>query len=283
MNIKAVLALAAALVVGTASTADAKTPISGKWRLTRAVIAPWATDAEAGVRPDWIGETVTFGRASVKAPGPLACGGARYENTDVPPEGLFQGGLPEPAAQAMLPLGLSDEAIAGVTVTCDTGIFEFHFASADSLLFALDNRIWTLDRTPGTKASKTSPEGVVQRLLEAHFSGDMGFSPASVEAKKSALSDALRKAIAAYFARPADPNEAPPINGDPFTDSQDYPARFAVRLDDKKAKGVAVPVEFSDAFRKRTVLFLMARDGGRWLVDDLQFEDGSTLTGAMAE
>ena len=37
---------------------------------------------------------------------------------------------------------------------------------------AIDNVIWTLDRSPGALAAATTPAGVVQRLLEAHFAFD---------------------------------------------------------------------------------------------------------------
>jgi hypothetical protein len=183
----------------------------------------------------------------------------------------------------MVSLGLNAEKIAGVSLICDTGVFEFHYAAANTLLVALDNRIWTLDRTPGARASKSSPEGVVQRFLEAHFASDMGFTPESVKAKRTFLTDELATRISAYLAKPVDPNEAPSINGDPFTDSQEYPTRFAVDRDNKKVKGAAVPVTFSDAFHKRGVSFEMARENGRWLINDLDYEDGSSFSALLAD
>jgi hypothetical protein len=280
------LRLAAAVAAGSAFVAsaaagEANVSIMGEWRMTRAVVAPWTDEAGAGARPDWIGARVTFVSKAVKAAAPLGCENAKYEATRVPPEGLFQGaGLTIGQVNA-LGLGAGDRD--GVSLTCDTGVFEFHFAAPDTMLLALDNRIWTLDRTPGALASAKSAEGVVQRFLEAHFDGDMGFSPATLSAKRTYLTDALLERIGAYFARPQVPDEAPSINGDPFTDSQEYPARFSVMRDDKRVKGVAAPVVFADAFRNRTVVYEMARENRRWLISDLKFEDGRKLTELLAE
>lgn len=284
MKIRFVLAATLfAPVMASSSAADDASGLLGKWRITRAVVAPWTDEAGAGEKPALVGESVVFRSKSVKASAPLACGDAEYEATSMPPEGLFQGGLPTPANEAMTPLGFSDQMIEGVLLACDTGTFEFHFVAPDTALFALDNRIWTLDRSPGARASKSSAESAVQRFLEAHFDGDMGFSPAAFAQKRAAFAPSLVKTIDAYLAKPQDPNEAPTINGDPFTDSQDYPARFAVQRDDKMTKGTAVPVEFADAFRKRKVIFEMVREGGRWLIADLKFEDGATLSAILVE
>lgn len=274
---------ALAAMISCAAAGDHAATISGKWRITRAVIAPWTDEAGAGEQPTWVGESVSFGSKSVKGPGPIACGHVKYEATDVPPEGLFQGSLPEPAGDAMIGLGLSGASLKGVSVTCDTGIFEYHYADGDTLLLGLDNHIWTLDKTAGTRAAKNAPEGVVQRFLEAHFAGDMGFTPASVAAKRAYLAKALDGQIDAWFEKPQNSDEAPNINGDPFTDSQEYPARFAVGADDKASEGVEVPVEFADAFVKRAVHFEMTRKSGRWLIADIKYEDGSTLSELLAE
>lgn len=272
-----------AVMISFAASGNSASAISGKWRITRAVIAPWTNEAGAGEQPAWIGEYIAFGAKAVKGPGPIACGRVEYEATDLSPEGLFQGGLPAPASEAMTGLGLSGATFKGVSVACDTGVFEYHYADEDTLLLALDNRIWTLDRTAGTRASKNSPEGVVQRFLEAHFAGDIGFAPASVAEKRAYLSKALSREIDAWMAKPRSPDEAPAINGDPFTNTQEYPARFAVGADDKASRGVEVPVEFADAFARRAVRFEMACENGRWRVADVKYEDGSTLSGLLAD
>lgn len=274
---------AIAALAACASAEAAVSPVYGKWRVTRVVVAPWAGEAGALGDISYLGKTVTFHEKRVKGPGPIGCAKAVYETTDNPPDGLFQGSLPEPAAEAMKSLGLSGSAVAGISLSCDSGVFEYHYADSDTLLLGLDNRILTLDRTAGAQASTRSPEGVVQRFLEAHFAGDMAFTPQSVGAKSAFLSKALAEKIRMWFAAPQSADEAPEINGDPFTDSQEYPVRFAVGADDRKAAGVEIPVEFADAYGARTVAYVMTREGGRWLVGDIRYGDGAMLSEMLVE
>ncbi|MCB1570215.1 MAG: DUF3828 domain-containing protein, partial [Xanthomonadales bacterium] len=146
---------------------------------------------------------------------------------------------------------------------------------------ALDNQILTLSHSPGALASADSPEGRVQRLLEAHFGGDMGFTPANLKGQRIWFSRALDGAMSRYFARPTSVDEVPTVDGDPFTDSQEYPQRFSVGTA-RMSKGKAdVPVRFSDAFRERTVIYVMRREGGTWHLDDLRLGTGETLRGLL--
>jgi hypothetical protein len=274
--------LAAALSAAFAGGASADDSLrAGKWRITRSVTAPWSDETGAAAPSLPIGSAVTFARSSVVAPHPIGCLNARYEATEVPAEGLFQGsGLNSQQANT---LGLIGETFLGVSITCDTGIFEYHRAGENSLLFALDNRTWSLDRSPGTRASANSPEGVVQRFLETHFASDMGFWPSAIDAKRRYFTKPLNEKMKAYFAGIAGADEEPEINGDPFTDSQDYPARFFVKSDDKSKPGVIVPVEYTDAYSTKTVRFSMKRAGGKWLIDDLVFEDNLSLSTLMTQ
>lgn len=271
----AAVAAAAIVLLSASHAAEAGSSIYGEWRITRGVVAPWADEAKIGAAPSWIGERVAFRKNAVEGPGPLACGGAAYKATNVPGEGLFQGaGLAPPDLNR---LGLDQRKRDGVSLTCDKGIFEFHRADA-ALLLALDNRIWTLDRTPGTRARADEPEGVVQRFLETHFAGDMGFSPKALAGKRGYLTKSLNGRLTAYFAHPWPKDEVPPIDGDPFTNSQEYPARFSVGAEEPRVIVVDVPVELADAFGKRTVVYRTTRERGRWMIDDVAFEDGGKLS-----
>jgi len=274
---------AIAAMAACASADEAASPVYGKWRITRVVAAPWA--GEDGVLGDisYLGKTVTFREKRVNGPGPIGCGGAAYEATDYPPQGLFQGALPEPVDAAMSAIGLSGPSVKGISVNCDTGLFEFHWADSETILLGLDNRVLTLSRTTGTRAAASTPEGVVQRFLEAHFAGDMSFLPETLESSRAKFTSGLNSKIAAYFAKERDPEEVPPIDGDPFTDSQDYPARFVVHADDKAKEGVSVPVVVSDAFSSKTVDYELRREKRHWLIDDLVFEDGSRLSTLLSD
>jgi hypothetical protein len=278
-------ALALALVslgCGIASACSPERP-QGRFRVTRGVAAPWV-DASASP-PDtraWLGKTVEFGPRRFVVPGGLSCEDARYGTDLRPAEGLFQGNLPAPADIAAANLGLATYPVPSVTLTCSSGLYDLHWATPQLLLLALDNVIWSLDRSPGTQAAPGSPEALVQALLEAHFAGDMGFTPESVAAKRDWLSKGLLAAVEAYFARPWPEDEAPVINGDPFTDSQEYPHWFSVGSAVVADGETRVPVRYGDGSRGRSVSFILARDAGVWRIDDVQDERGDRLRRWMA-
>jgi len=255
--------------------ASSSAAVSGDWRFTHATAAPWGAPLTGSAQ--LTGKTLHLAPRAMTGPAPLDCGTARLEDTSYPAEGLFQGNLPAPAESAAQALGIMKFPVAGLQVTCSKGIFDFHRADADTLLLALDNRIWTLSRATGAQGKAASPEGVVERLLEQHFNGDMGFTPETLKSKTGWLSDRLQHRIARYFAKPASADEVPAIDGDPFTYSQEYPLRFAVGKA-KMVRGAAqVPVRFADGVRDRVVTYILTRDGAAWKVDDLHYEDGADL------
>ena len=257
-----------------AEAADESSPWLGTWRITHGVAAPWA-DSSTPVTAGFVGRTLTLTADRSEGPGVLACSKARIEPTSMPAEGLFQGNLPQPAANAAVSVGLARFPVEGFSLSCTSGLFEFHAAEPNSVLLALDNVIWTLDRSFGTQAPADSPEGLVQALLEVHFAGDMGFLPATVSSKQAWLSASLRASIDTYFARPRPEDEVPPIDGDPFTDSQEYPFRFAVRSGHADGPGYVVPVDFADSFQQKRVVFRLLSDAGAWRIDDISYEHGT--------
>jgi hypothetical protein len=277
--------LALALLPGVAGLATAKAPElpQGRFRVTRGVAAPWLEpSAPAPDTRAWLGRSIEFGPTRFAAPG-LGCDDARYQPDRRPAEGLFQGNLPAPADVAAANLGLAASNVPSVTLACASGLFDLHWATPQLLLLALDNVIWTLDRSAGALAASDTPEFAVQRLLEDHFAGDMGFTPESVAAKRRWLSEGLRAEIAAYFARPWPEDEPPVIDGDPFTDSQDYPHWFSVGTARADGGRMQVPVRYGDGPRVRTVRFvLVAKQGKDWRVDDVQDERGERLRAWLA-
>jgi hypothetical protein len=276
------LRLGAALLLGSgvACAADRAHPgiPEGPFRVARGIAAPWLTAEQPA--PDvaaWRGRTLEFGADRFVAPGQLGCAPAQYATDQRPAEGLFQGNLPAPAADAAARLGLVALPVPSVDLTCDSGVFDFHWATPDALMLALDNVIWVLDRSPGARAGAGTPEAEVQRLLEAHFADDMGFLPDLVGDLRPHFSAALGKAIDLYFGYPFPQDEVPPIDGDPITDSQEYPVLFSVReatLDERAAR---VPVRYDDGYRARTVEFVLRREGDAWRVDDIRYEHGGSF------
>jgi hypothetical protein len=269
------------LAAGPAAADEAIAAFAGDWRLAHAIAAPWVEQAR--VDPALLGRSVHIAAGRLDGPGVLACGTARVEAIESPAEGLFQGMLPAPADAAAAQLGLGAWPVPGLRVHCSTGVFDFHRADEHALLLALDNVVWTLDRAPGTQAPAGTPEAQVQALLEGHFGGDMGFTREGVAARQPLLAAPLRARIAAYLAAPRPDDEPPAIDGDPFTDSQEYPTRFAVlqgRIEDGRAR---VPVRFADAHRQRQVDYELVREAdGVWRVAELHYEGSETFSDLLA-
>lgn len=272
-----------ALVIGVVAISDAfagafeATLPDVEWRIGQGLAAPWAAAARVSPRSGLAGQHVRFSATSVAAPDPLACGKPRYEYVLSPAEGLFQGMLPSPTAQGARSLGISHLPLLTLRVTCDGGVFDYHLVSQDKALLGLDNIVWPLIRRSG----KATPEHVVLALFQSHLTHDMAFTPASVTRKHAYLTEGLRAAIAAYFRRPVAQDEAPPINGDPFTNTQEYPRRFVPGRASIGGRRAVMPVQFGDDAASRVVEVLLHQSGRRWRVDDLRYEDGGTLRGLL--
>ena len=145
--------LYAFLVVATATAAQAQSnPLLGRWQITTAVVAPWiSADKIHTIKEDqvrrFVKQQITFEAKAVKSPDPLLdCKDPRYEPTTIPPQGLFQGNLPQPQAETAKLLGLPAGNVPGIDVACSNGRFSYHLRDKDTALFALDNVIYTLKR-----------------------------------------------------------------------------------------------------------------------------------------
>lgn len=284
MNHALSVIIAVTAAVFSIAEAGGPPPVSGKWRITRIAGGPWAEPAViAAFRPSdsLLGESVMFLRDEIVAPDPVGCARATYTAYDAPVREMFQGA--ELTENDVIALGVAGPTVPSFSVSCTLGLYEYHRVSEVSILVGIDNHVWTLDRTAGTRAPARSPEGVVQRFLERHFAGDMGFQRSAIEAKREFFSAALSEKMFAYINRNHGGEEPPSINGDPFTDSQDYPARFVVGPDLKEKSGAVVPVEFVDGLSTKKVRYSLLRVGGRWKIDDVAFADGARLSDLLAE
>lgn len=109
--------------------------------------APWVNPSDPSTAPHdarLVGKTVVYKKGRIVAPPLLACAEPTYAIKDVPPEGLFQGGLTAPRAQAAA-LGFGGATIRTLETRCEHW-FEYHFTDAGTAMFALDNMIYTLRR-----------------------------------------------------------------------------------------------------------------------------------------
>ena len=117
------------------------------WTITSSTVAPWKSQHEEAVQSGikaLLGKTVTFQPKRIVAPRPLACAQPNYEMKLYAADMLFQGGLTDPAKQAAA-LGFQGAAIQTLETGCE-GAIDFHFVSPLKAEFALNNRIYILER-----------------------------------------------------------------------------------------------------------------------------------------
>lgn len=259
--------------------ACAKPESHGEWRVIRVIPAPWvAGAAQLGPPGIGVGDTLTLSAEGIDGPDGRACTSRGAEHIDLDEAELFGGELSDPPRQART-LGLPAGPTATLRFDCGGVFWDFHRADADSLLTALDHRILTLARSPGTQAAADTAAGRVQRLLETHYAGSMGFTKEHWTDLEDFLTAELRSEIAAWSAAPWPDDEPPPINGDPLTASQEYPTRFHVAAEWVQENRAAVEVDFADAYlRKRLVYTMWLEDeGGIWRLRDVHGESGESF------
>ncbi len=248
-----------------------------EWQIGPPVVAPWADAADVSPATGLVNRRVRLSTSGIEAPAPLACGHPHYEYVVSPAEGLFQGLLPPPAEQGARRLGIVQLPVLTLRVTCASGVFDYHLVSEMKALLGLDNAIWPLVR----RDDKTTPEHVVVTLFQSHLTHDMAFTAVSVAQKHAFLTDGLRKAITAYFRRPMPQDAVPPIDGDPFTDTQEYPTRFAPGRASIAGRRALMPIRFGEGATSRVLHVQLLRFGQHWRVDNLRYADGSTLRGRL--
>jgi hypothetical protein len=228
-----------------------------------------------------IGLALRLQADGIDAPPPLGCRQMRVQKLSLPVEGLFQGMLATPDEDAGR-LGLRPP-VTTLRIDCSSGSWDFHAADSETLLFALDLRIYSLSRALGSLAPAESPAAAVQTLLEQHFAGTRSFSREAWAPLREGLCGGLAATVDAYFEAGWPEDEVPPVNGDPLSDSQEPPARFAVAEAQSVGAQAEVAVRFADAHREHTTTFLMQREQGAWRVCDLRYADGSHLSRVLSE
>jgi hypothetical protein len=127
-----------------------------------------------------------------------------------------------------------------------------------------------------------SPAAVVRAFYQFHFAHDMAFTRAALRRRERWLAPDLLALCRTYFATPSPAGEVPEIDGDPFTDSQEYPSSFRVGAAAVTGDTALVPVTFLwKAGDRRTVTVVLVLRGG-WKIADLRYERGETLRSELA-
>jgi hypothetical protein len=153
MKFAGVACLCASLAV--AGAAHAADPFYvGSWKLTTAVVAPWA-DAER--KPDsaeqarLMGKTIAFKAKEIAGPRPFACARPQYKVTDYGADMIFQGAFDEmrqsnkkadPKALAAS-LGFAAPKIKTLETGCE---IDFHFVDETTAEAGLNNYVYTLKK-----------------------------------------------------------------------------------------------------------------------------------------
>ncbi len=127
-----------------------------------------------------------------------------------------------------------------------------------------------------------SPADVAHAFYRYHFVHDMAFTRAAVRHRARWLSPDLLVLCRAYFARPSPVDEPPEIEGDPFTDSQEYPSAFRVGAATVAGDTALVPVTFSWPAGDRREVTVVLVGAGAWKIADVRYASGSSLSRELA-
>ena len=152
----AVVGAVAAAIAGSASSqAAAQERFAGQWVIAGVVVGPWASDSkDAGDEADakrLVGKSLTIGAHVFKAPEPLGCAKPKYTFRDAAADTLFEGSLnadgagkPTDPVVVARTLGMNQKTARGMTASCSE--VEFFLIDPDTMLFGLNNRVFTVKR-----------------------------------------------------------------------------------------------------------------------------------------
>ena len=136
-----------------ASGPDAITPhnpLFGEWDLTAAKIAPWWDKKGEEPAPDQGLSHISFSAVKSTGPAIVACEKPRYAVNLVPLRSLFEGNLPDPAADAAA-IGFKDTSATVITFSCEDNTrdvtLDFPMIDDDAIALGLDNVVYTFKRT----------------------------------------------------------------------------------------------------------------------------------------
>lgn len=123
---------------------------------------------------------------------------------------------------------------------------------------------------------------IVEACYKDHLRRKVGFDAAAVKAKRRWCTAGLMEALQKELKRPQNPDEAPTVDGDPFTNSQEPVASKAVGSARRVGEGMEVALRLEGEGFKRDFQVLLKREKPGWRIDDLRYDDGSTLQGLLA-
>jgi len=160
------------------------------------------------------------------------------------------------------------------------------------MLIGLATGFWLFTVTVATLSSvfaqSNTPNSALTDQVTAfyrfHFTHDMAFTREAVKTRAAWFTPELLKICASYFASPAVTDQVPIIDGDPFTDSQEYPNGFEIGIPKQFRSTALVPVTFrwSDG-RKVSLSVAVVMQNRKWLINDFKYPDGSSLRSLISK
>lgn len=216
--------------------------------------------------------------------GPWQCARARHRFVMLPAEGLFQGLGADAALTATLGLGTVPMPVPTQRIDCDNASIDVHRLAPDRAVLALDGHRIVLHAVPPPAGA--TPEAVVQTLLLAHLGDRVHWRREGLADYAPWLSESLQALMRRWFERPQDGQEAPFLNGDPFTDTQEPPDAFVVRsvVTEAPARRARVRVVLSlEQAEPHAVTFHLVQTASRWRIDDVALRDGTRVRALLRQ
>ncbi len=280
----ALVALAAQANPPASPSAPPTATIDQSWKLERWQPLPGASPV--GPAPWRAGTTLRLRNDRVAGPPALECAQARASVLAIEPAGLFQGGLAAPAESAARRIGLGARPQPTLRIDCNNASLDMHLGRDGLWRFAFDGRMALWRRA----AAVDSPGLVVQDLLLRHLAAS-GL-PLLYEQRVATLArwlhPRLRGSFAGYFRHPWPKDEVPPLDGDPFTNSQEPPNRIELLPAEIDGTTASQPLRLVfDAgpgrSTERLLHYRLQRDAGRWRVIDIVDERGDSLAALLRQ
>jgi hypothetical protein len=132
----------------------------------------------------------------------------------------------------------------------------------------------------------SAASAVVREFFLYHIRDGCEFTSQNVNERKRWLSTKLLRLIEHEFARETEyrrthPDEVPYYNGDPFTNSQEYPTRFTLGRSQSTSRQVEIEITFyfgpELAAERRTSRVFVIFERGAWRIDNIINDQGVSL------
>lgn len=133
-----------------------------------------------------------------------------------------------------------------------------------------------------TEADLAQARSVVAACYKDHLRRRFGYDAASLKAKRRWFTPAVLDLVQKELNKPSKPDEVPYIDGDPFTNSQEPLRNLKVGAAKASGQGIEVALHLGGEGFARDFKVSLVRLGAGWRIDDLTYDDGTTLRGFLA-